>query len=57
MWLISMPTPNVTVVPVEVKIENKATNNSQWTDTYSITKFRPYINILDSIWVVCILKL
>jgi len=57
MWSIAMPAPNVTVVPVEVKIENKATNNSQWTDTYSITKFRPYINILDNIWVVCILKL
>jgi len=51
MWTIAMPTPNVTVVPVEVKIENKATNNSQWIDTYSITKFRPYINILDNVWV------
>ena len=54
MWSVANPTANVSIVPIEVKIENKATNNTQWTDTYSINKFRPYINILDNLWVVCI---
>jgi hypothetical protein len=52
VWSISVPYANVSVVPVEIKTENKYPNGTTWTDIYSVTKFRPAIITRDEFWLV-----
>ena len=52
--LIASPYGNVSVVPVEIRTENKPMTGNPWTDVYSITKFRPFISTRDELWVVSV---
>jgi hypothetical protein len=50
-WQVAVPVGNISTVPVEITVETKLQNGTQWQDTYVISQFRPGILVDREFWL------